>query len=248
MLGLKIHDLTFQPFLGLQMAMGENRVIEEVWEEDNPILVPVDPASNLVLPRDPRVLIEWVMPSKRKISYFLVSARQKGTTKFVIPYKNKDRKILTIKIRGESLNIKEQQKFMDGIKKLPMDERIRRGKRYLSKGDELTRERDSVGKEDYYYRAMKNYEKAFLILETVELRDFNPDFQATFDESRDKRDVAKKDFEKQVKKVKGRFFEAYKRGNQEAARRELRILLKVIQDPNNVRYLRYKLYLEHLFD
>lgn len=214
-----------------RMSVGDVSVRHETWEHGNSI---VDVAS--LDPTVADVEIFLVQDEEQPgFVHFLVSAAKEGEASIVIQYENKDRKIIHAIVEPAANPIAPGKE--DHKSKADALEKVRE---LLRVGDELMVDGDK-GVENTF-KAYASYQKALRALKQIRLHQFLPEYKGLEEKIRKANDQV----EVRYKKAEAEYQVARDRKMDWKARELVKVLMQIVPDPKDPRYLKNRTYLDYL--
>lgn len=213
--------------IAMDMVAGDVQVKHETWKEGNPVF-DVDSTDKEVVDVKPILYQE-----DTDQVHFLVFARTDGQADVVVTYNNKDLKIFHVKVEPKAAVKPEWA----ALKK---DQLIERARAAIQVGDDF--HRDGLKSLDNYYKAVKNYKLAATMLRTIRFGGSLPEYK----DVAAKLDAAQKDLDDLYNKTAYEYEAAVDRELHTKARALLEVLIKILPDENDERYLKNKTLLEYL--
>ncbi len=214
-----------------KMSAGEVAVRHESWDPGNSI---VDITS--LDPEIAEVDIFLVQDEEEPgFVHFLIDAKREGVADLVVEYENKDRKVISVTVEpssAESSLVKEDRKS-----KTDTLEKVRD---HLKTGDELIA--DANKSVENVYKALMAFQKAQRTIRLIRLHQFLPEYKGLDGKIK----AAHDQIEVSYKKVEAEYQVARDRQMHWKARDLLKVLMQIVPDQKDSRYLKNRTYLDYV--
>lgn len=213
-----------------RMRAGEVALRHETWEPGN-CIVDVTSLSPEVADVDIFLVQDEDDPG---FVHFLVEAKRVGSAAIVIEYENKDRKVVNLAVDAETTdaNPREDRKARGDV--------LERVREQLRAADELLADADKSVENSW--KAYAGFQRALRLLKQIRLYQFLPEFKGLEDRIRQAADQV----EVRYKKVEAEYQVARDRQMDWKARELLSVLMQIVPDAKDPRFLKNRTYLEYL--
>jgi hypothetical protein len=236
-------------------AIGETRVYDENWSENDPPLVSRDtppdgtPVDIITVADADVARAEWVVPEMSGIAYFLVTGLKDGETSFTVPFSKGNTRTYKITVGGPSRHDSLKRVRTEKLAALASSEELKKAIRTrISQGEELQKLNGGARSERYPRQVKWQYELAQEALEALQklidrLGVSDPDLDTIRQDVKTHLDGADKDWRAAIDAKTRSFKDLVARRDYQNGVRELQELLWLIGDTCDVDYKRYELLL-----
>lgn len=215
-----------------EIELGGREVLHEPFPAENPIVDVYSEAPEIVAV-DPFLHYGTSL-------HLVLEAKAPGQASVVLRHQNGDRRIVRAKVpeNQSGLAKTEGETRMAVIQKAIEKERI---------GDEFWQDLDKNA--ENYFKAWSHYTQAIDLLKTVRLYHFLPEYHGTKDRPglKQKEEEARRKLEEYYTRVEKDFELARELDQPEKARQLLLLMLRILSDPNDARYLKNRTFLEFVY-